>query len=75
MLDYTHILTNVRTHLCSKGYKHVKRDAFLKVTEVDNTVLNRAFVVDILDKQSAAIALKFFTERVQEIMLDNGYIQ
>ena len=40
---------------------------------MDNSVLNRAFVVDILDKQSAPIALKFFTENVQRIMLENGY--
>ena len=49
LIDLTHILTNIRTHICGKGYKFIGKDAFLKVSERDNNVLNRAYVTELVD--------------------------
>lgn len=71
-LDPTHMLTNIRTHICTKGYRNVSREAFLRVSQCNNKVLNRAYITQIVDKQSAAIAMKFFSEDVERLLFENG---
>ena len=71
-LDFSHILTNIRTHLCKHGYDNVSTDAFLRVSEVNHDLLNRCLIEDILDKQKVAKAEKFFTEEVESVMIANG---
>ena len=70
LIDPTHILTNIRTHICGKGYKFIGKDACLRVSERDDNVLNRAYITELVDKQSAPIALKFFSQQVQAMMFE-----
>ena len=32
-LDYSHILTNIHTHICSKGYDFCPREYFVELCE------------------------------------------
>ena len=72
LIDPTQILTNIRTHTCGKGHKFIGKDAFLKVSERDNNLLNRAYVTKLVDKQSAPIALKVFSQEVESMMFENS---
>ena len=67
LIDPTHILTNIRIHICGKGYKFIGKDAFLRVSERDNDVLNKAYVTELVDKQFVLIALKFFSQQVHRL--------
>ena len=42
--DYTHILNNLRYHICNKGLDHVSTEAFIEVSNIDHDVLPRAVV-------------------------------
>ena len=66
--DYTHILNNLRYHICNKGYDTVSRDAFLKVSDIDHDVLPRAVVELKLDRQNCLLSQRFFSEEVQKIL-------
>ena len=44
--------------------------SFADVSKLDNDVLLRSIVTQMFDKQSAAIALKFFSKEVQEKMVE-----
>lgn len=71
-VDPSHILTNLRVHATSKGFFHCDPTAFHRVSDVDNKVLNRAILTEMLDKQNCAIAQSVFSENVQRIMESNG---
>ena len=70
--DYTHMLTNLRSLVCRKGLLNVKRSAFVDIAEEHPNVLSKAIVIANLDKQSAAIALKLFSEKVENLLEQNG---
>ena len=70
--DYTHILNNLRFHICNKGFDEVKTDAFMCVSKVNHDVLPLAIVEDKLDRQNCQISQRFFSEDVQKILQLNG---
>ena len=70
--DYTHMLTNLRSLVCQKGLLNVKRSAFVHIVEEHPNVLSKAIVITNLDKQSAAIALKLFSVKVEYLLEQNG---
>ena len=70
--DYTHILNNLRFHICNKGFNGVKTDAFMRVSKVNHDVLPLAIVEDKLDRQNCLISQRFFSEDVQKILELNG---
>ena len=72
--DYTHILNNLRYHICNKGFEGIKTEAFLRVSEINHDVLPRTIVEDKLDRQNALISQRFFSDEVYQILKDNGYI-
>ena len=47
--DYTHILNNLRFHICNKGFDDISTEAFLQVSDIDHDVLPRAIVEDKMD--------------------------
>ena len=47
--DYTHILNNLRFHICNKGFDNIHTEAFLHVSDIDHDVLPRAIVEDKMD--------------------------
>ena len=72
-LDYSHILTNIRSHICSKGYEYCPREHFVELCEEQPDILSKAVVVDHTDAQNVFTALRFFGTPVEEFMRDKGH--
>ena len=53
--DYSHILNNLRFHICNRGFTGVKTEAFVHVSKVNHDVLPLAIVEDKLDRQNSDI--------------------
>ena len=49
--------------------------SFADVSKLDNDVLPRSIVTQMIDKQSAAIALKFFSKEVEEKMVELEHLE
>lgn len=78
LLDCHHLLVNARSFVCQNGIRglDVSKDAWLSVAESSdsiNTGLNRAMVVDLIDRQSNAIAQIVFGELVEKKMTELGF--
>ena len=54
--DYTHILNNLRYHICNRGFTGVSTEAFVNVSKVNHDVLPLAIVEDKLDRQNCQIS-------------------
>ena len=70
--DYTHILNNLRYHICNRGFTRVSTKAFVNVSKVNHDVLPLAIFEDKLDRQNCVILQRFFSEDVEEILELNG---
>ena len=70
--DPTHILTNMRSHICKKGFQHVRAEAFLEVSDRNNDLLSRALLTEDIDKQNLEVALHIFREEVEEDIRKHG---
>ena len=70
--DYTHILNNLRYHICNRGFSGVSTKAFVNISEVNYNVLPLAIVEYKLDRQNCVILQRFFSEDVEEILELNG---
>ena len=68
--DACHILTCIRTKLCTTGIKGIRRKAWELAALVSDSRLNIAVVTDCLDKQSVPLARRLFAKEVQNNMLD-----
>ena len=66
--DYSHILNNLRFHICNRGFDNVRTEAFLQVSDIDHDVLPRAVVEMKLDRQNCLLSKRFFSEDVQKIL-------
>ena len=66
--DYTHILNNLRFHICNKGFDDIRTEAFLEVSDIDHDVLPRPIVEDKMDQQNCTISQCFFSKDVQKIL-------
>ena len=73
--DYTHILNNIRFHICNKGFDNISKEAFLRVSEVDSSILPRAIVEDKLDRQSCSLSQRFFSQEVEEILISECFFE
>ena len=71
--DYTHILNNLRFHICNKGFDNVSTDAFLYVSQMNQDVLPQAIVELKLDRQNCSLSQRFFSEDVQKILTEGGF--
>ena len=72
--DYTHILNNLRYHICNKGLDHVSTEAFIEVSDIDHDVLPRAVVELKLGRQNCLLSQRFFSEDVQKILTRCNYV-
>ena len=72
--DYTHVLNNLRCYVCNDSLNSISCNVFLSVSSVNHDVLSRAIVKDKLDGQNCAISQRFFSESVQKILSDLGFI-
>ena len=68
LLDPAHLLTNIHTHCSTKQMEDCFASNFKCVSRADNDVLPRTVPDLMVDKQSAEIALKFFSEDVEKMM-------
>ncbi|VDI68808.1 Hypothetical predicted protein [Mytilus galloprovincialis] len=78
-LDPEHLLTNMRTKICSTGIPQagIKADAWVEVAKngkENGSNLSLAMVQDLLDKQNVGYALKTFSVEVEMAMTDAGYL-
>ena len=72
--DHTHILNNLRYHICNKGFDNVSTEAFIEVSDMDHDVLPRAVVELKLDRQNCLLSQRFFSEDVQKILTRCNYV-
>ena len=78
LLDCHHLLVNARSFVCQNGISglNVDKKAWAAVAEASDsseTGLNRAMVIDLIDKQSNAIAQIVFGEKVEKKMIELGW--
>ena len=67
-IDACHILTCLRTKICTTGIAGLKKEARMKAAESESTMLNVAIVIECVDKQSVAYAKRVFAEDVELFM-------
>ena len=48
-LDPTHMLTNLRTHICKSGFDFFDKESLIRVSEKDKDLLPRPMITEILD--------------------------
>ena len=72
--DYTHILNNLRYHICNKGFDNVSTQAFIEVSDIDPDILPKAVVELKLDRQNCLLSQRFFSEDVQKILTRCNYV-
>ena len=74
-LDSHHLLVNCRAKVCKDGFPGygIKPEAWVKVAESDSSIISKALVVDLLDKQNNGFARRTFSEKVEEKMITLGY--
>ena len=70
--DYTHILTNMRSHVLSRGYDFCHKEHFYHLLE-HSKILSRYMVEYKMDIQNAFAAEKLFGYNVQRYMAENGF--
>ena len=74
-LDYSHVIMNVRMHICHHGYDFCKTEHFLHLCEERPDILSKSIVEDKADPQNVFTAICFFSSAVQMFMLENGYTE
>ena len=72
-LDFSHVLTNMRMHICRHGYDFCKREHFLELCAERPDILSRSIVEDRADLQNVFTAIKLFSLPVQHYMVSKGY--
>ena len=60
-IEYTHILTNIRSIILHHGFKNIKPEAFFRISDDNSSILSKALTKNIFDKQSADVALHLLT--------------
>ena len=70
--DYTHILTNMRSHVLSRGYDFCHKEHFQHLIDNSN-ILSRYMVEYKMDIQNAFSAEKLFGYNVEKYMEENGF--
>ena len=74
-LDFSHVLTNIRMHICRHGYDFCKMEHFLELCSEKQDILSRSVVEDRADPQNVFMAIRFFSLPVQCYMLSKGYAE
>ena len=58
-LDFSHVLTNIRMHICRQGYDFCKAEHFLELCSKRPDILSCSVVEDRADPQNVFMAIKF----------------
>ena len=67
--DACHILTCLRTKICTTGVSGLRRKAWEAAALSDETTLNISVVVDCVDKQDVSLARRLFGQDVEASMM------
>ena len=70
--DYTHILTNMRSHILTRGCEYCRKEHFEWIVDNTTGVLSRYLMECNMDSQNAFSALKLFGQEVQLTLESNG---
>ena len=62
--DYTHILTNMHSHILTHGYDYCKKEDFEWIVDNTTGILSRYLVQYKMDAQNAFSAMKMFGKDV-----------
>ena len=73
--DYSHILTNMRGHICRHGYEFCKREHYLDLCSKRPDILSRSAVEDHIDPQNVFTAVNFFSLEVEDFMRNKQFNQ
>ena len=71
--DFTHILTNLRSQILTRGLDYCRKEHFQHLSEHRPDILSLALVVDKIDQQNAFTAMRMFNYNVEKYMRDNGF--
>ena len=66
--DGTHLATNMRVLVCSKGTSSLRKEAWHAVANCGRTKLKPALAIDLCDKQNIGFALTTFSCEVEQEM-------
>ena len=71
--DFTHILTNLRTQILTRGLDYCRKEHFEHLSENRPDILSLALVVDKIDQQNVFTAMRMFNYNVEKYMRDNSF--
>ena len=73
--DFTHILTNLRTQILTRGLDSCPKKHFEELSETRPDILSLAVVFDKIDQQNAFTAMRMFNCDVETFMRSKGYVE
>ena len=73
--DFTHILTNLRTQILTRGLDYCKKEHYEHLSANRPDILSLALVVDKIDQQNAFTAMRMFNYNVEKYMRDNNFTE
>ena len=73
--DFTHILTNIRCQILSRGFDYCKKEHFEELCKDKPDILSIALVFDKINMQNAFTAMCMFNYSVQRWMEQKGYTE
>ena len=71
--DLTHLMTNLRRVVCSRGTDKLSPKAWLAVAKSGRTALKRPMVEDLVDSQDIGFAQTTFSIEVQDVKKELSY--
>lgn len=72
-VDSHHLLVNLRVKVCKDGVQGIDKKAWHSVAESDRNIISKSLVVDLIDKQNNAFALRTFSAEVESEMKKLNY--
>ena len=75
MMDYTHMLTNMRNHILTHSYDFCPKEHFQYIADNRPDILSRALVHDKIDIQNAFFAMKMFSRPMEDYLWENGFME
>ena len=71
--DFTHILTNIRTQILTRGLEYCKKEHFEHLCTHKPGILSLALVFEKTDQQNAFTAMRMFNYDVERYMKEQGF--
>ena len=72
--DFTHILTNLRTQILTRGLPYCTKEHFEKLCHDRPDILSISLVCEKIDQQNAFTAMCMFNYDVEKYMRDNKFL-